>query len=266
MLLKIQLKRALFNKTMLLAIFLGIVIQIYSAFAKIQGVVTMDRNSPSLRVGGYEAIYSNNVNIFSLWYFSTDLYCIVIPLICCLPFVTSYLQEKKSKYVYLITVRESYKKYGIYKAISIFLSGFISVFISSILFFILINVCFPNTLQNSTITVYGFFSGVADYDKNLYIFLYVIICSFMGGVFALMALAISTVFNNYIVTILFPIMFWFVGSFIAGTLNIQLFEPAAINGYMVRPKTTWFEVILQPCLYMVIAIKIFYNDLRRSRI
>lgn len=265
MFLKTEFKRAILNRKIIIAILLGLIFQSISVFARIKNDLFA---SSTVYPNPEDLIHliGNATNRFQLWYFSTDLYTIIMPLICCIPFVGSYLEDTNGGFINFITIRTSFKKYVFSKVIVVFSSGFMTIFISSSLFYLFISLIKPNNLEYCSLNTYGFLSDLFNVNPNLYVIYYILICSIMGGTFALIGLAVSTKINNPLIPIIAPMLYWYAGTFLFDTLKLVSFEPASINAYFVRPNVTGYSIFLQLFLYSTISIITFTLISKRGRV
>lgn len=246
--LKTELHRAIISRKFLVSICIGIITQIIASFLMTKNVIIQ------YIVGGVEVDALNNMlDKYSLWYFSTNIYVFIIPLIACIPYTTSLLTDEKSRYIIFIKNRVSYKKYIFSKIFSCFVSGFLAVFISSTIFFIIISLS-PYSNPNPSINLSGFMSSIYDSNKNLYLFFYFIICSFMGGTYSLISLAISTKIDNLLIVLITPTIYYYVGTFIFGSLGFVCLEPATVNAFFVRPNVNGIYILAQLMFLIIITI------------
>ena len=165
-----EIRRALISKKFLYSIIIGLLTQIISS-------LLMSKNVIFQYIDGHVGIdaLNNILSKYSLWYFSTNTYVFIIPIIACLPYTISLLTDENSNYVNFIKSRTSYRSYIISKIASCFISGFLTVFISSAIFLLIISLT-PYVDPNSSISVVGFMSILFENHKNLYLFIYICIC------------------------------------------------------------------------------------------
>lgn len=238
--LKTELKRAILSKKFMFSVLFCITVQIISVLIMIYHI---DFNN-------VESL-NNMCDRYMLWYFSTEIGCFVVPLASCIPYSASLVEEKNTTFINFVSIRSHYSKYIKEKILSVFISGFLSIFISVGIFLILISF---SPYQSRSINVVGFLSDIYYKSPNLYYAFYLIISSLLGGVFATIGLAVSVIIKNSLAATVIPSIYYFLMTYIFSSVGLVWFEPASINCYFVRPTITGVHIFLQLIGYLLLAV------------
>ena len=253
---KFELKRAIYSKKFFIAIVLGILAQVAGALIMIAPAIKQlieEQLSPS----DVDIILNSWFSKVKLWYYSTNVSCFSIPLLCCIPFSGSLIHDKKTKFINFINNRCSYKKYIKGKIIACFTSGFLCTFIATFIFYILI-CCFKQIDTNPTDAV-GMLADLRNSNPDMYILIYTFIVSIMGGIYAIIGLAISSISKSEVAGILAPAVYHYVFARVFSFLGLEFMDPGIVNCYFVMVNTTWIDIILNLTILLVISIYILYK-------
>lgn len=188
-----ELKRSLTNRNTPIAVIIGILCMI---------------------VGTEMNLLNSNFHTDAFYLFSfsyahgtSSILLIIVPILVCLPFSTSYLQEKQSNFQQNIYVRINKRKYLITKVIINGLVGGLTITIILTISF-LIFLIFKGTHSTVDLVNYLDLSGTPAYLYGISPFLYVlviIIGSFFGGfTFSTITLSLSTIIKNKYISLLSP--------------------------------------------------------------
>jgi hypothetical protein len=210
--LKLELKRALSNKTFLFALLLGSVVAVaqFLQFALPHGLqldlyLQYPRQSPArlfdFWMGGNVQSYHNY------------LYFLLLPAIAVLPFGASYFSDVKGGFIRQVFIRIQRKDYYVSKYVSVFISGGLAVTLPLILNFLLCCTIYPlgKTELCSAVSMIGMDSMWFHmyYDQPwLYLSLYLIIIFLFGGAIATVALAASDFVSSPFLVLGLPILFY----------------------------------------------------------
>lgn len=206
--LKVELRRAFFSKSFFLTCFLGILMLLIGGYDFVLEYVT-SYNSPGTYLEKF---------LVSFGYGMTSLLAVLFPIVVMIPYVLSYRRERDSGYQNLMILKASRKKYQVAKIISVEVSGFLVLFLPSLVWLI-----FCYYILGTGSTRYPIIYGVefADTLYSEYPFLYGIIYVFnagvQGAVFATLGLGLSTVLRNRYLAILIPFSYCI---FTASVLNV----------------------------------------------
>lgn len=230
---RINLKRALFNKAMLSSILIGIIAILIGVFVEpVRSAIQLSFSYiPMLNSDDKTHLIGNSFNKATLWNFGMYFYPLIMPLICCIPFTASYLIDKKTGYSKFVIIRVSYKKYISSKLCSIFLSGFLSVFITTILFIILISIIDSGQNFRSIYNDNAFLGTLFRNNFNIYVFIYSLISGIFGGVYSIIGLAISSIIDNTLVAVISPFMLYYFSLYFSDITGVLILNPSIANNY-----------------------------------
>lgn len=231
--LKTDVKRAIMNKGIIISILLGIsCILVGILIEPIKSAVQIYFLDVSvMNIESKRRLIGNSLNKVTLWNFGTYFYPFIMPLICCIPFTVSYLKDKKTGFSKYIIIRTSYKKYIFSKIISIFLSGFLSVFITTIVFIMLISIIDSGENFRSLYNDQAFLGNLYRNNFNLYVFIYSLISGLFGGVYSIMGVGISTLIDNELLAVVSPFVFYYLCIYLADVMGLLILNPSIVNNY-----------------------------------
>ena len=255
--LKLELKRSLFNKWTLISF--GIVslicalqcIEVYeNRIAEIQYL--LDKGYEVNANICYETPYSNWILCYKSMHFVVLLY--IAPLLVVLPHGVSYYSDYKSGYIKQILTRVSMKQYTRAKYISTFISGGSILIITMIIQFMVLATFLP--LHKPQIH-HGMLSGEITFGIELFYehpFVFTLMWWIIGfvasGVFACIALIVSKFISNYFSILITP----FVISFVFYVLDVLIKLPNYF--FELRPnmslRTNIWSLVIETILIFVI--------------
>ncbi|WP_154527278.1 hypothetical protein [Porcincola intestinalis] len=187
-----ELKKAFFQKTMAVVLALLLLLVILQAREAI-GIGLL-----SLRYKGAGNPQLTASSAFVRWMgadtssFWSTLFYFMFPLFATLPFGWSLSSEKKTGYTGILIGRVGRKKYFTAKAVAVFLAGAVVILLSLLMNFLLVSMYLP-CLTPEVVYPYGalfqksMWSGLYYEEPGLYVFLYILLDSFYGGVLALLS-------------------------------------------------------------------------------
>jgi len=183
---------------------------------------------------------------------------IFAPILVCLPFADSYLDDVDSgmqKYLYIKITR---LKYGVIKLFVNGLLGGLVLLIGSFLSFLIFLSRGIYVVKDANII-----NGLADlYTKSPFGYIFLIIfCMFIFGiVFSTLGLSISTIIKNKYVSMLFPFIFYMILSvFLDGV--IDCLNPSRL---MLLIDGRIFTIFLYDFILFVIGVTIFLIKILKS--
>lgn len=213
---KVDLKRAILSRNMIASIILGLVSILAGMLMEpLKSALCLYlSNAPDLTYAAKLHLIGNSLNKATLWNFGNYFYTVLMPLICCIPYTVSYLSDKKSGFNKTLIIRSNYKNYIYSRIITTFIAGFLSIFIISMIYIAIINLVdsgeeFRSIFYNNT-----FLSSLNKNNFNLFAIAYSIITSFMGGTYAIMGLAISSLVDNTLVALVSSFTIYYLGAYI----------------------------------------------------
>ena len=258
---KIDLKRALVSKGFIFSVLIGLVVIFFSmAIEPIRNAIILNySNAPDLTPASKSILIGNCLNEVTLWDFGNHFFFLIIPIICCIPFANKHFIDKRSGFNKFQIIRTSYRKYILSKILTTFISGFLCIFtISNILLLIIVTVNSGNSFRslffNNT-----FLSTLSKDNFILFVFVYNIICSFMGGVYAVFGLCISTFVDNIIIQLAAPFLLYYVGSYVVSIIASQLFAPIIVTTFYATPGARYYHIFPQLILLLMLSSIVFYK-------
>lgn len=216
--LKLECKKAIFNKLFLLSILIGCAITMFSLIPRLQSYYNdinffkgMQNNSTVIYDPcapleslfnhwiGAEAVTPGSVNFF-----------FIFPILIAIPYGWSYCLEKQKGYIRNVVLRSGKLRYYFSKYIAVFVSGGLAMVIPLLFNFLLTGMFVPAVCPDPTyITGYGIFTSsflsMFFYTNPfLYIFLYLLVDFAFCGLIACLCFALATFIKNRVVVVLMP--------------------------------------------------------------
>lgn len=261
---KIEIKRAIFNKNMLIALLIGIVIVLPHT---IQNLLN------EIEIKNYiaEAGLSSGADLTSLygrWFgMSTDFLAImfyyILPLLAVYPGTMIYYKDRKSGYVKNLYTRFSKNKCLIIKYITTFISGGVAVVIPLLTAFLLTSLYaparIPDSLVMNPVVDINMWSELFFTHPLLYTLGYMLIDFIFGGLFACLAMSVSEFVKHKFSVFISSFLVVAALSFVCVQLNLDYLNPqnflspaqfvTAANGYVV---------LIEALILFVVSFSLFY--------
>ena len=261
---KIEIKRAIFNKNMLIVLLIGIVIVLPHT---IQNLLN------EIEIKNYiaEAGLSSGADLTSLygrWFgMSTDFLAImfyyILPLLAVYPGAMIYYKDRKSGYVKNLYTRFSKNKCLIIKYITTFISGGVAVVIPLLTAFLLTSLYaparIPDSLVMNPVVDINMWSELFFTHPLLYTLGYMLIDFIFGGLFACLAMSVSEFVKHKFSVFISSFLVVAALSFVCVQLNLDYLNPqnflspaqfvTAANGYVV---------LIEALILFVVSFSLFY--------
>lgn len=245
--LKIELKRSLLSKAMFSIIIIGLILHIVSSFYILKGsfyLIDPDFHPNTTDIEELKDIYWDKeqveesikmtFNRYKIWYDGIWNYGIFIPLISCLPYSYSYLEDKKSGFFNLINTRVKNKNYLYSKLISNAIAGGIAVSLPTLLYGLIIIIFFKNeATRDLLINPSGPFSELFKTNPNIYIIFFSFMEFLAGAMYATMGMAISSFINRKVITIISPLIISNIQSTLFRMIGLEYFTYFIMFGFHV---------------------------------
>lgn len=215
----LEIKKALKSKGFIISVLAGCIISILQSIWYIRKIVTFNNR---------EYLYVTDADIYNKmhgqWFEKTiiegwlgcevfseynQLFYMIFPILATMPFAASLYREFKSGYISQMITRCGRKKYFTAKYIAVFLGGGLAVSIP-LLINLVTTACYlpaapPDPLAMQTIvTQTDLWAELYFEQPVMYALLYTFVDFLYGGLFAVMALASTFVFNNTFSILSFP--------------------------------------------------------------
>lgn len=290
-LIKLEIKKAIFSKTFLLGVLL---LTAFALISAVNGIVEYGGQNPQrlyehcMENGEY--LYNPDFPLFSFfnaWVggethsVAYTLFFIFMPVCAAIPFAWSYHNERKCKYVVNIATRISIKKYYYSKAIAVFLSGALVVFIAFLINIFVVSAFVPYYLPFVGYNLYTLvyfdtlWSDLFFSSPYLHLFLFVILNTLYGGIFALLSYVTSFYVKKYVVVLFAPFLIMLLSGYLESVIYTNLFQ----NGFVfiefvpthflhsrsIVYQTMWWSVAVTTfVLISFISISLFVKVRRRE--
>lgn len=221
---KIELKRSLNNKMMLLSLLLGCTISISHV---IQYVFVKDVYDSSI-MWCPESVYYNWIGASS-FPMQSYLYYLILPILAVLPAGTLLYDDIKSGYVKNVFIRTKKSNYFIAKYVAVFISGGIAFVLPLIINFVLTSMWLPNLIPEPIIGIGPSLTSVG-YEVYyshplLYNGLFLLVdFIFAGGMVSISLIAAYFVEHKFVVLISPFISYYFLYS-LNNIIGINSFAP-----------------------------------------
>lgn len=258
---KIDLKRALISKSFIFSILIGlVVIFLGMAVEPLRNAIILHYSkAPDLTPANTIKLIGNCLNEVTLWDFGNHYYFLIIPIICCIPFTSKHFMDKRTGFNKFQIIRTSYKKYILSKFLTTFISGFLCIFISSnISLFIIIIVNSGNSFRSMFFTD-TFLSTLSKDNFILFVFLYNIICSFMGGCYASFGLCVSIFVDNILIQLAAPFLLYYLGSYVVNIIVSPLFTPVIVTTFYSSVGVKYFHIFPQLIVLLILSAIVFFK-------
>lgn len=255
----INFKRTILSKNMIIAIILGLAsIIVGIAMEPLKSALNLYlSNATDISEMQKISLIKNSFNKVTLWHFGNYVYSLIMPLICCIPFNALYIENKISGFNKYLIIRSNYKNYVISTISIAFICGFLVIFITSSIEYILILFTDSGVQFRSIFYENTFMSTLSNNNFNLFAFIYIIICSFMGGIYSLIGLALSTITNNKLIAIASPFIIYYMGSYLTSSLQSIYFNPTLVNTFYEYKGISGIHILIQLSLLFIISLLIF---------
>lgn len=164
------------------------------------------------------------------------LYFLLLPLLASLPYADSFFRDVRGHFIYSICTRVDRKKFFIYRYLTVFLSGGITVILPLLLNLMLCMGVLPCVRPEiasymSLIIPATSMSGLYVKSPVLFLFLSLLIIFVFGGVIATFALAASYYCNYSFIVLLSPMILCIFLASLFELLGMQSWQPI----YFVQP-------------------------------
>ena len=241
----VELKKAFFSKSFLIGISILSMLSILSAVYCIEnnGHYNPDYMYTYLMKNG-EYTENPDFSLYSLfenWIggehmsLASTVFYYLLPIASAIPFSWSFYREKKNGYIKNVFSRTKRIHYVTAKTMSVFLTGFITVFIPIVLNIFIVSAFIPYYQPNPTYIFYNnvFFGNMGSdlffSHPFVHMIMFTIFDAVYGGIFAVFSYAISYYIRNMIAIIFGPFLMMIVGSYIEALVINSFFSESLIS-------------------------------------
>lgn len=219
-------RKILRNRRTFLALLIGCSISVVQVCSNLEWLKTYNNGmSTKIHPHGFESIDLCLVwlggDVFS---FASVLFYLCIPLLAVLPMGLSWYEESKSRYSLMVSTRVGRLKYEFVKWHSCFVAGGLVIAIPMILNIMINAMFFPkgNILSVSLQSPYqgNMLSGLFYDCWILYMFAAIMLVFFWGGVSAVLAMGVSGLLSNRVLSFVFPFFLFVMITVIFGSIDL----------------------------------------------
>ncbi len=257
--LKIEIKRSLFAKIIIIVSLAGLLVHLYSLYSWDGGFIFMKTHGKGVDHAATVKLLKVSINKYIFWYHGMDTYMMIAPLLACIPYGTSLMVDKKTNFTSYVITRVKRRSFLISKVIANALAGAVIVTIPSVLFYLILTLTTPNTVFKFGVYPIGFMHNIFMKNPEKYILFYMIIQFVFGAVYATFSMAIACFTENKVIITITPFVYWYIGTFVFERVeSLRLLSPAAINGFMCRGFVNIYDIIIQAIAIFVISVAIIF--------
>lgn len=152
-------------------------------------------------------------------------------LCAAIPYAASFLADTENHYLQLLLKQMPPATYSLSRCLAVAVSGFLAVSAAMGLFLLFLWLQYPFQTSDA-ISYSGWASLIEDGNPILYLLINVWLTGATGGVFAVLALALSTKVKNSFVVLSFPVLLYYVVSVLATTLKLPLWMDISVMLYV----------------------------------
>lgn len=249
------------EKGFYITLIIGAVLSIWNL---INSLLIQNNMNESIQKYGDEYLYTYYpVSVFNSYLginnssLQTSIFYMILPLLSVLPFSMIFFDERKSGYINIILTRTSKWKYYASKYIvSFFSGGLICLIILG--FSLFLNAMFIPSVTPEVTTAYfpvayegSLWLDIYLTHPYLYILLYTLLDMVYCGIFAVLALSASFIFDYKITVFVFPFIIYLLSSYLFNTIG---FKSGKMMSFLpqFQMKNANLNVILIEALILII--------------
>lgn len=189
---------------------------------------------------------------------------VVVPLIVCLPFSNSYLQEIENNMIYGIVTRISIKKYYYIKCLTLSLVAALTIIIP-LLFFLLTNALifqFEKGVYFGEIG--GAWSSVFKENQLAYVMILIANSAIFAATYANVGFVATFFSHHKLASIVIPFILYLLPSFIFPFIGFDKFEPVTTFDLTSNTSSTIFTVYSQLIIIILLGFSLGYLKLKKE--
>lgn len=189
-------------------------------------------------------------------------------LCAAVPYAASFLADTENHYLQLVLKQVPPAAYSLSRCLAAAISGFLAVSAAMGLF--LLFLCLQYPFRTSDYISYSGWAGLIEAGKPvLYLLLSVWLTGATGGVFAVLALALSTGVKNSFVVLSFPVLLYYAVSTLATALKLPPWMDLSVMLYVPIDSGNLLGSLLYVSVFLLVlfmlACLIFSWQIRRLR-
>lgn len=218
-----------------------------------------------LIIGGDEYIFSNISSSGASYLFKyaysdgvKSLLVFLAPMIACIPYATSYIEEKSSKKLEYILLKITPKKYSITKIILSSFFGGIVLFIGAGLFYIFC-ILLKSLNENDIITFNTSIEHIFIKSQIQYIFIEISMLFLFGVVMSTLCLSISTILKNKYLAVISTFLIYIVVNIVTGSILSNLSLVLLYDISMSSEIGILYRMLYALVIFSVLSILFYIN-------
>ncbi|SHJ60815.1 hypothetical protein [Parasporobacterium paucivorans] len=259
--LQFELNRALKNRSFSVSLLIGLGISIsHVVLSVIPSVAQLDNYL--LGKGEYP------VSVFNKWIggeaysFQPELYFVLLPILCCIPYVDSLFVDRKTGYTKNIYIRTKKGYYYASKLLAVFISAGLVITIPLVLNLILAAAFLPSIIPESSSMTFPLFeasmwSEIFYAQPYLYICLYILVIFLFSGLISVIGLTVAFFVKTRFVALVIPFMGYILLDFVCAYTFLYKFSPK-IFLRPNQPSPADFKVIATEFIVFALITAVIY--------
>lgn len=259
---KIELKRAISSKVLLVALIIGCAITVSHIF---QWVLPQTQY---LSLAFYKTMHPPD-SVFNTWVggngYSLQAYVffLILPILAAIPYADTFFTDKESGFIKNVFVRVDKKYYYIAKYITVFIFGGLVILIPLVINLILTATLMPSLIPQVTSLTYtvggiSMWNSIFYTNPYLYVFMYLALDFIFGGIFATIALSISFFVNSRFIVLVTPFIIVFSFSTLLKLLQLSVFDPFIfLNPVQPHLNITFSSVLIIMIISLLLSAGVF---------
>lgn len=261
---KIEIKRAIFNKNMMIALLIGIVIVLPHT---IQNLLNEIEIKNYIAVAGVSS-GADLTSLYGRWFgMSTDFFAImfyyILPLLAVYPGAMIYYNDRKTGYIKNLYTKFSKNKCLIIKYITTFFSGGVAVVIPLMTAFLLTSLYaparIPDSLVMNPVVDINMWSELFFTHPLLYTLGYMLIDFIFGGLFACLAMSVSEFVKHKFSVFISSFLVVAALSFVCVQLNLDYLNPQNfLSPAQFVTAANGSVVLVEALILFIVSFSLFY--------
>lgn len=253
-----------------ISLIIGIILSVWNL---INSLVIQNNMNESIQEYGAEYLYTYYpVSVFNSYLginnnsLQTNIFYMILPFLAVLPFSMSYFDERKSSYINLILTRTSKCKYYLSKYIVSFFSGSLICLIILGFSLFLHAMFIPSVMPEVTTAYFPVaYEGSLWLDIYLshpyvYILLYTLLDMVYCGIFSVLALSASFIFDYKITVFVFPFVIYLLSSYLFNTLGLMSGKMMSFLPQYQMKNANLKVILIEALIFIVLTIFIMITS------
>ena len=261
---KSDIYKMLREKGFYISLIIGVLLSVWNL---INSLLIQNNMNESIQKYGDEYLYTYYpVSVFNSYLginnssLQTNIFYMILPLLSVLPFSMLFFDERKSGYINLILTRTSKCKYYASKYIvSFFSGGLICLIILG--FSLFLNAMFIPSVMPEVTTAYfpvayegSLWLNIYLTHPYLYILLYTLLDMLYCGIFAVLALSASFIFDYKITVFVFPFIIYLLSSYLFNTLGFKSGKMMSFLPQFQMKNENLNVILMEALIFIVLTI------------